>query len=87
MCWKSLIADDAPDLKWLAVMPEYEPAWLLNDFFGPHSLASHPSLDAITFDYFDKAWVAASSLDGENYVVLRLFKPGDRQQRCIVPRP
>ena len=78
--------DDAPDLKWLAVMPEYEPGWLLNDFFGPGSPSPHPSLDAITFDYFDEVWVAARSLDGESYVVLRLFRPGDRQQHYVVPR-
>lgn len=46
--------DHAPDLKWLAVMPEYEPAWLLDDFFGPHSPSPHPRLDAITIDHFDE---------------------------------
>ena len=46
--------DGAPDLKWLAVMPEGEPAWLLNDFFGPHSPSPPPSLDGISFDYFDE---------------------------------
>lgn len=78
--------DNAPDLKWLAVMLEGEPAWLLNDFFGLDSPSPHPSLAGISFDYFDEVWVAAKALDGENYVVLRLFKPGDSQQSYIVPR-
>ena len=83
--------DNAPGLKWLAVMLEYEPVSLLNDFFGPGSPSPHPSLDGITFDYFDEVWVIAKSHGGEgrdqeSYTVLRLFKPGDRQQRYIVPR-
>ena len=83
--------DNAPDLKWLAVMLEYESAILLNDFFGPDSPPPHPSMDAITFGYFDEVWVIAKSHGGaghnqESYTVLRLFKPGDRQQRYIVPR-
>ncbi len=83
--------DNAPDLKWLAVMLEYEPATLLNDFFGPDSPSPPPSMDGITFDYFDEVWVIAKSHGGEgrdqeSYTVLRLFKPGDWQQRYIVPR-
>ena len=34
--------DDAPDLKWLAVMPEGDPAWLLKDFFGAGSPSPPP---------------------------------------------
>ena len=83
--------DNAPDLKWLAVMLEMEPASLLNEFFGPGSPSPHPSMDAITFDYFHEVWVVAKSRGGDNnteetYTVLRLFKPGDRQERRIVPR-
>lgn len=81
--------DNAPDLKWLAVMLEYEPASLINEFFGPDSPSPHPSMDAINFDYFHEVWVIAKSRGGEghsqeSYTVLRLFKPGDRQQGYIV---
>ncbi len=83
--------DNAPDLRWLAVMLEMEPASLLNEFFGPDSPSPHPSMDAIAFDYFHEVWVIAQSHGGddrneETYTVLRLFKSGDGQQRCIVPR-
>ncbi|MXW99872.1 MAG: hypothetical protein F4118_11235 [Acidimicrobiaceae bacterium] len=83
--------DNAPDLRWLAVMLEMEPASLLNEFFGPGSPSPHPSMDAITFDYFHEVWVVAQSRGGEDnaeetYTVLRLFKPGDSQERHIVPR-
>ena len=72
-------------------MVEGEPASLLNEFFGPDSPSRHPSMDAITFDYFHEVWVIAPSRGGEGnteetYTVLRLFKPGDRQRRYIVPR-
>ena len=76
--------DVAPDMKWLAVMPEGEPSWLLNDFFGPYTPSPPPRLD-VPFDYFDEVWVIARSLDGENYVVLRLFKSRG-QQHHVVPR-
>lgn len=83
--------DNAPDLRLLAVMLEFEPASLLNDFFGPDSPSPHPSMDAITFGYFHEVWLIARSRGGgghneESYTVLRLFKPGNRQQRYIVPR-
>lgn len=83
--------DNAPDLKWLAVMLDMEPASLLNEFFGPDSSSPHPSMDAITFDYFHEVWVIAQSHRGEGrpegtYTALRLFKPGDSQERHIVPR-
>ena len=78
--------DDARDLKWLAVTLEYMPAWLLNDFFVTDAPSPPPILDGISFDYFHEVWVIAKSLDGENYVVLRLLKSGDEQRRAIVPR-
>ena len=83
--------DSAPDLRWLAVMLEMEPASLLNEFFGPDSPSPHPSMDAITIDYFHEVWTIAKSRSGEGhdeetYTVLRLFKPGDSQQHYIVPR-
>ena len=83
--------DNAPDLRWLAVTLEYEPVTLLNEFFGPDSPSPHPSMDGITFSYFHEVWVIAKSRGGEghteeSYTVLRLFKPGDSQQRYIVPR-
>ena len=82
--------DDAPDLKWLAVMPEGEPAWLLMDFFGPNAPSPPPRLDAISFDYFDEVWVAVRTFLGEDrkegFVVLRLSEHGDTQQRYVVPR-
>ena len=82
--------DDAPDLKWLAVMPEGAPAWLLMDFFGPNAPSPPPRLDAISFDYFDEVWVAVRTFIGEDrregFVVLRLSEGGHKQQRHIVSR-
>ena len=82
--------DDAPDLKWLAVMPEGEPGWLLMDFFGPNSPSPPPRLDAISFDYFDEVWVVVRTFLGEDrregFVVLRLSDSGRGQQRYVVPR-
>ena len=82
--------DDAPDLKWLAVMPEGEPAWLLNDFFGPDSPSPPPRLDPISFDYFDEVWVAVRTFLGEDrrdgFVVLRLSEGGNKQQHHVVSR-
>ena len=82
--------DDAPDLKWLAVMPEGEPAWLLMDFFGPGSPSPSPRLDGISFDYFDEVWVAVRTFLGEDrregFVVLRLSDSGRDQQHYVVPR-
>ena len=78
--------DDAPDLKWLAVMPEGEPAWLLNDFFAPGSPSPPPQLDGVSFSYFDEVWVAAKTRSGESFVVLRLSEGGNKQQHHIVSR-
>ena len=82
--------DDAPDLKWLAVMPEGDPAWLLKDFFGPGSPSPPPRLDPISFDYFDEVWVAVRTFIGadrrEGFVVLRLSEGGNKQQHHIVSR-
>ena len=58
--------DDAPDLKWLVVMVYGLPGWQLTHHFGPHSRALSPTLDGITFDYFDGVWVVSKE------VVLRL---------------
>ena len=82
--------DDAPDLKWLAVMPEGGPAWLLMDFFGPSSPSPPPRLDPISFDYFDEVWVAVRTFIREDrregFVVLRLSEGGNKQQHHIVSR-
>ena len=82
--------DGAPDLKWLAVMPEGEPAWLLKDFFGPGSPSPPPQLDGISFDYFDEVWVVTRTFVGkdrdEGFVVLRLSEGGRQQKHHVVPR-
>ena len=75
--------DNAPGLKWLAVMLEGIPAFQLGDTFGSHSPLPHPTLD-VSFDYLDEVWAIASH--AENYTALRLFKPGDKQQHYIVLR-
>ena len=76
-------------MKWLAVMPEGGPAWLLKDFFGAGS-PPPPRLDPISFDYFDEVWVVTRTFIGEDrregFVVLRLSEGGHKQQRHIVSR-
>ena len=82
--------DGAPDLKWLAVMPEGEPASLLKGFFGPGSPSPPPQLDGISFAYFDEVWVVTRTLigtdRGEGFVVLCLSEGGSRQKHHVVPR-
>ena len=83
--------DAAPDLRWLAVVLDGMPGFQLRHHFGGESRMSPPELDGIAFDYFDEVWAVTSAPIGEDrtegFVVLRLFKPGDRQQHYVVPRP
>ena len=82
--------DDAPDLKWLAVMPEGEPAWLFEDFFGPGSPSPRPGLEGVSLYGFDEVWVIIRTRIGrdnkEGFAVVRLSEGGARQQRRIVSR-
>lgn len=64
--------DDAPDLKWLAVMLKDIPGYQLGDTFGPRSQLPYPTLEGIAFDYFDAVWVASVHED----VVVRLSDGG-----------
>ena len=74
--------DNAPGLKWLAVMLDGIPGFQLGHTFGSRSHSPHPTLDGITFPYFDEVWVA--SMHGD--VVLRLSGGGAQQHHCIVSR-
>ena len=76
--------EKAPDRKWLAVMLDGMPGFQLTHHFGRVPRVLPPTLDGISFDYFDEVWAIAH--DAGYRVVLRLFKPGDRQQHHIVPR-
>ena len=84
--------DGAPGLKWLAVKLEVEgvPAFQLRNLFGLEA-SPHPTLDAITFDYFHEVWVVAWASVGEDrregFTVLRLSDSGRDQQHYVVPRP
>ena len=64
--------DDAPGLKWLAVMLDGIPGFQLGDTFGPRFQPPYPTLEGISFDYFDEVWVASVHED----VVLRLSDGG-----------
>ena len=73
--------DDAPDLKWLAVMVDGLAGFQLGHYFGPGSRyydptaqMQPPALDGISFSYFDEVWVG--SVRGD--VVLRLSDGGRR---------
>ena len=76
--------EKSPDRKWLAVMLDGMPGFQLIHHFGPVPRVLPPTLEGISFGYFDEVWAVAH--DAQYRVVLRLFKPGDRQERYIVPR-
>ena len=76
--------DEAPDLKWLAVMVDGIPGFQLTHQFGSRSQPPPPTLEGISFDYFDEVWAIAR--DAQNYTVLRLSEGGDTQQHYVVPR-
>ena len=81
--------DSAPDLKWLAVMPERETRWLFEEFFGPDSPTPRPTLEGVSLCGFDEVWVIIGTQIGkdrkEGFAVLRLSE-GGAQQRHIVSR-
>ena len=82
--------DNAPDLKWLAVVLDGIYAYQLKNLYnGPLSQPPHPVLD-ITFDYFDDVWAIARTRIGkdltEGFVVLRISEGGTRQQHHLVSR-
>ena len=74
---------NSPDLKWLVVILDGEAVVHFNEFFGPESAPPHPRLEGISFKGIDEVWMVVRHM---SYTVLRLFKPGDRQQHYIVPR-
>lgn len=76
--------DGAPDRKWLAVMLEGIPGFQLTHQFGPRSEPPHPTLEGISFTYFDEVWAVAREAD--SYTVLRLSDGGTRQHHCTVSR-
>ena len=76
--------DNAPDLKWLAVKLNGIPGLQLGDAFGPSSHPPHPTLEGVSFSYFDEVW--AFAIAAENFVVLRISEGGTRQQHHIVSR-
>ena len=82
--------DSAPGLRWLTVTLEGIPASLFNDIFGPESPSPRPSLEGISFDYFDEVWLVGGTRIGEDrkerFVVLRLSEGGARQRPYVVPR-
>ena len=82
--------DDAPGLKWLAVVLDGAPGFLLSHHFGRESRLSPPTLDGISFDYFDEVWVVVRTRIGEDreegLVVLRFSDCGREQQHHVVTR-
>ena len=76
--------DGAPGLKWLAVMLDDIPSTQLMQHFGPNSRMQPPTLEGISFTYFDEVWAFAREAD--NYAILRLCDGGTRQQHHIVSR-
>ena len=77
--------EDAPDRKWLAVMLDGIPGFQLTHHCDPNSRVSLPTLEGISFNYFDEVWAVAR--EAENFVVLRLSDGGTQQQHhCTVSR-
>ena len=82
--------ETAPDLRWLAVMPEGETFLLFKDYFGPGSSSPRPRLEGVSLCGFDEVWVIIRTQIGkdhdEGFAVLRLSDGEARQRHCIVSR-
>jgi len=76
--------DGAPGLKWLAVVLYDVPNTQLMQHFGPNSRMQPPTLEGISFTYFDEVWAIAR--EAEHFVVLRLSDGGTQQQPHVVSR-
>ena len=76
--------DGAPGFKWLAVMLDGIPGSQLWGNFGPVSQGQPPTLDSISFAYFDEVWAVACV--PEAYTVLRISDGGARQHHHVVSR-
>ena len=93
--------DDAPGMRWLAVVLDGDAGIQLKHHYGGESQKPPPKLDGISFDYFDEVWVIRPTQDdwwrsegarvGPSYepifVVLRLSNGGGTQRHYVVPRP
>ena len=83
--------DNAPKLKWLAVMLDGIPGFQLTHHFSPGSRVQPPKLEGIFFGYFHEVWMVARTRIGEDskegLVVLRLSDSGRDQQHYVVLRP
>ena len=93
--------DDAPGMRWLAVVLDGDAGIQLKHHYGGESRKSPPKLDGISFDYFDEVWAIMPTQDdrwrsegarvGPSYepifVVLRLSDGGETQRHYVVPRP
>ena len=92
--------DDAPGMRWLAVVLDGDAGIQLKHYCGDGSQEPPPKLDGISFDYFDEVWAIRATQDdgwrsegagvGPSYepifVVLRLSDSGGTQQHYVVPR-
>ena len=76
--------DLAPDRKWLAVILDGIQRFQLTHQFGLGSQPPHPTLEGISFTYFDEVWAVAR--EAESLVVLRISDGGTRQQHHVVSR-
>ena len=93
--------DNAPCMKWLAVVLDGDAGIQLKHHYGGESQKPPPKLDGISFDYFDEVWAIRPTQDdrwrGEGarigpsyepiFVVLRLSNGGETQRHYVVPRP
>ena len=93
--------DDAPGMRWLAVVLDGDAGIQLKHHYGDESQKPPPKLDGISFDYFDEVWAIRPTQDdrwrsegarvGPSYepifVVLRLSNGGETQRHYVVPRP
>ena len=93
--------DDAPGMRWLAVVLDGDAGIQLKHHYGGESQKPPPKLDGISFDYFDEVWAIRPTQDdrwrsegarvGPSYepifVVLRLSNGGGTQRHYVVPRP
>ena len=93
--------DDAPDMKWLAVVLDGDAGIQLKHHYGGESPKRLPELDSIPFGYFDEVW-AIRPTQGDRrrskgvcvgptfapiFVVLRLSKGDEAPWSYVVPRP